>query len=289
MILFISEGRLGNQLFQYAFLNTIIKDNEKIIAVNMNEFLEYFEIDNTNFCHLNVNSKTLTILKKIFKPYFLGTLVKLKLIGYIKQERESLSPITSFIHKRGLLPVVLVETNYFQSEFFFDDAKIDLKFRDAIMKKANKFLSKIDSKYTKIFVHVRRGDYLFETFNGIRGIDLPKTYYTKAMKKISKGVSNPIFIFLSDDISFVEHCFSDIENKVISKNDKSIDLAIMSLCDYGIVSNSSFSWWGGYFMDKRVKVIFPKYWYGWKTNYESHPGIYPSWGSVLDFQENKDD
>ena len=52
---------------------------------------------------------------------------------------------------------------------------------------------------------------------------------------------------------------------------------------YWIVSNSSFSWWGAYMMKNRKRVIFPKYWHGWKVKIESHPGIQPSWGSVIEF------
>ena len=60
------------------------------------------------------------------------------------------------------------------------------------------------------------------------------------------------------------------------------DLAIMSLCEYGIVSNSSFSWWGAYLMKNRKEVIFPKYWYGWKQRVESHVGIQPEWAKLID-------
>ena len=90
------------------------------------------------------------------------------------------------------------------------------------------------------------------------------------------------FIFLSDDAGFVECCFEDIENKYISRNSMTVDLAIMSLCLYGIVSNSSFSWWGAYMMKDRKKVVFPKYWYGWKIKVESHVNIQPEWAEVIE-------
>ena len=90
------------------------------------------------------------------------------------------------------------------------------------------------------------------------------------------------FIFLSDDAGFVECCFEDIENKYISRNSMTVDLALMSLCLYGIVSNSSFSWWGAYMMKDRKKVVFPKYWYGWKNKVESHVDIQPEWAEVIE-------
>jgi hypothetical protein len=35
-------------------------------------------------------------------------------------------------------------------------------------------------------------------------------------------------------------------------------------------------------MKNRKEVLFPKYWYGWKTKTESNPGILPKWGALLD-------
>ena len=53
----------------------------------------------------------------------------------------------------------------------------------------------------------------------------------------------------------------------------------MILCNYGICSNSSFL----KILIKNRKIIFPSYWFGWKSRIESHPGIQPSWSDVIDF------
>lgn len=281
MILFLSDGRLGNQLFQYAFLNTIAKEGEKIVASNMEQFVDQFDIDNINFKHLSLGKYWKFLIKKFLKP-FLMFCVLLKLIGYISQDKTATSSLSTFRTKKGLLLITLVETNFFQSENFFDKSKVDFQIKDRYLKEAKSFLSQIADEYTKIFVHVRRGDYIFESYLGIQGIDLPKSYFEQSMTNIIRNIKNPFFIFLSDDIGFVECCFQGLENKIISKNNMAVDLAIMSLCEYGIVSNSSFSWWGAYMMKNRKKVIFPKYWYGWKSQVESHVDIQPSWAEVIE-------
>ena len=51
MLIFLSDGRLGNQLFQYSFLNTVAKEDEKILTVNMEQFFGKFDINNTKFKH----------------------------------------------------------------------------------------------------------------------------------------------------------------------------------------------------------------------------------------------
>ncbi len=282
MILFLSDGRLGNQLFQYAFLNTIAKENERILTANMEQFVDKFEIKNSNFFHKKLGKYALFFIRKILKPYILKALVELKLISYIKQDISETSALPSFTRTKGILPITLVETNFFQSETFFDKNKIDFSIKERYVKEAREFLAQAPIECTKIFVHVRRGDYIFESYLGIQGIELPKSYFEKAINEISKDIEHPFFVFLSDDNSYVECCFENIKNKIISKNSMATDLAIMSLCDYGIVSNSSFSWWGAYLMQNRIKVIMPKYWYGWKKKIESHVGIQPKWAEVIE-------
>jgi hypothetical protein len=281
MILFLSDGRLGNQLFQYSFLNTIVKEDEKILAINMEQFIDKFDINKTKFKHFALGRNGKFFIRKFVKP-ILMVCVRFKLICFISQDRNAETALSSFTTKKGLLPISLVETNFFQSEKFFDKDKVDFKIKDKYIKEAASFLAKAPDEFTKIFIHIRRGDYLFESYLGEIGIDLPKSFFEDAIREISHNIEKPFFVFLSDDASFVECCFESIQNKIVSKNSMATDMAIMSLCEYGIVSNSSFSWWGAYMMKTRKRVIFPKYWHGWKVKIESHPGIQPSWGSVIE-------
>ncbi|MDC1068787.1 alpha-1,2-fucosyltransferase, partial [Candidatus Kapabacteria bacterium] len=166
---------------------------------------------------------------------------------------------------------------FFQSEKYFDSSKFSFQIKNKFITEANNILETVESKFTKVFVHVRRGDYLSETYNNVRGINLPMSYYEVCFNEIEKTVKNPYYIFLSDDPEFIKFAFIHKENKYISENSMGTDLAIMSLCNYGIAANSSFSWWGAYLMNNREKVFFPKYWYGWKSKIESHPEITPKW------------
>lgn len=284
MIIFLSDGRLGNQLFQYTFLNTIAKENEKIITANMEQFVDKFDIKNQNFIHKKLGKFSMFFVRKILKPYILKSFVKIKLIGYVKQERSETSALPSFKRSYGLLPITHVETNFFQSEDLFDKNKVDFSIKEQYIQEANKFLAQVPQDSTKIFVHVRRGDYIYVSYLGIQGIDLPKSYFEKAIEEITQDIEKPFFIFLSDDPAYVECCFKNVANKMISKNSMATDLAIMTLCEYGIASNSSFSWWGAYLMKNRKKVIFPKYWYGWKSKIESHVGIQPSWAKTIEVE-----
>lgn len=282
MIFFLADGRLGNQLFQYSFLNTIAKEDEKILTINMEQFVDKFDINNTKFKHFALGKYSKYLIRNFFKPFLL-LCVRFKIVGYVSQDNNTTSIPSTFSATEGLLPIRLVETNFFQSEKFFKKDKVDFKIKGKFIRKAKSFLCQVPNQYTKIFIHVRRGDYVLESYLGHKGINLPKSYFEKAIIEISKNIENPFFIFLSDDICFVESSFQHIKNKIVSKSDMATDLSIMSFAEYGIASNSSFSWWGAYMMKNRKKVIFPKYWYGWKSKVQSHIDIQPSWADVIEF------
>lgn len=280
MIFFISDGRLGNQAFQYAFLNTKARNSEKILCVNMGQFAQYFDFNNQNFRFLSSSRLTLFLYKNV-APKILNFLVRYRVIGSIEQLRIVDIPMPELIESKGILPFIYVKTGFFQTEKLFRDEKIDFNLKEQYIKKARNILQ-VQPENEKVFVHIRRGDYISEVYQGLRGIDLPKQYFIDAIKEIEKNLENPFYIFLTDDPGYVRCCFDEIENKFISEENLATDLAIMSLCRYGIVSNSSFSWWGAYLAKEKRMMIFPKYWYGWKKRMESHPCIQPSWSTVID-------
>ena len=282
MIIFFSGGGLGNQIFQYAFLKTIAKENELIVSTNMKQLVNTCELKNRNFKQISLNRFQRKLINSYFKPYIFQTLVKLKLIGYIKQNKNEKSFLPNFISQKGIFPITLVESHYFQSEVFFDKNLLNIKIKKRFIFKAESILDSMPNGQTKVFVHVRRGDYLLEEYLGESGIELPNKYFLDAIEIMKKKIENPYFIFLSDDPGHCESLFKEIKEKYISKNDINVDLAVMTLCEYGIVSNSSFSWWGAYLMKNRKKVIFPKYWFGWRQKIESNPGIQPEWANVID-------
>lgn len=286
MILFFSDGRFGNQLFQYAFISTILLENEKAYCTNMNQLVDVFNCYNQRFKFISTGENLKKIINKIVKPIIIIGLVKTRLIGYIKQNRSKTSAQPQYTEIQGLLPIRFVETNFFQSELFFDPQKIDIKLKASIVKEAERVFFEFPTEKTKVFVHVRRGDYLNEIYLGEKGINLPVSYYKRALQKLCSSISNPFIVFLTDDYNYVKENYEDIEDKYISTNSMEIDFTLMTLCEYGVVSNSSFSWWGAYFMTDRKQVIFPKYWYGWKQKIESHISVQPSWAEIFEFDED---
>ena len=54
MIICFRNGRLGNQIFQYAFLKNIAKKKERIVLVGFSELKLNFETKNTIFLFSSV-------------------------------------------------------------------------------------------------------------------------------------------------------------------------------------------------------------------------------------------
>jgi len=117
--------------------------------------------------------------------------------------------------KGGLLPFTFVDTGFFQSENFFDNNVMnDITIKSKHLKKANNLLADIPSNKHKVFVHVRRVDYINEYCFGIKGLTLPLSYYKNCIRWFEDNIGNPFFVFLSDNTEFVKYCFDDIETRL---------------------------------------------------------------------------
>jgi len=56
-------------------------------------------------------------------------------------------------------------------------------------------------------------------------------------------------------------------------------MLLMSCCNHHIIANSSFSWWGAYFNEKKEKIItYPKLWFSGNNAKHNLKDLHPeSW------------
>ena len=67
MLIFLGDGRIGNQIFQYLFIKKIQDNNEKIIVSGFEELIEVFKIN--DFININKNNRWIRALFfRICKP-----------------------------------------------------------------------------------------------------------------------------------------------------------------------------------------------------------------------------
>ena len=112
-----------------------------------------------------------------------------------------------------------------------------------------------------VAIHARRGDML-----SMNSVCYKFGYFQRAVKHIRRYVENPLFVFFTDTGS-IEWCKEHAHVFGLNfKKDKVIfvdwntgensfrDMQLMSHCKHAIITNSSFGWWGAYFIQNPNKI-----------------------------------
>ncbi len=77
--------------------------------------------------------------------------------------------------------------------------------------------------------------------------------------------SNIPAIIFTDDPKWAlsQNIFGSDRFYVSQGNSNLFDMCLMTLCDYHIIANSSFSWWGAWLNKNPDKIVIaPKKWFG---------------------------
>ena len=275
------NGRLGNQMFQYASMRGIasVKGFDWVVPPE------------------NYNHTANYALFETFKM----TNVQEKNIGFV--EGETLKE-TIHCYDENLVDNCSDNTNldgFFQTEKYFenivDEIRSDFTFKDEYLKPCKEFIDSLDT--TPIFLHVRRGDAIGkEHYHPVA----PMSYYVEALKRFDKDT--PCFVF-SDDLDWCKSqelfksdrfLFNDnIERYDYQSMDGSgsmqytllphVDLCLMSLCSGAIIVNSSFSWWGAWLQNNRGKVIASKPWFGPSASDLDTSDVVPDHWEIIDWSK----
>lgn len=275
MIIVKFQGRLGNQIFQYAFgLTNAIKFKTVLLidkSNTHNSFFKYFKTNSIASISF-VNDKLVNHFTKRYKEVF-------------QTGNDSVESIKNKIANK------VYYEGFFQSEQYFDALKSDISERLILKKRYRKLF---DKKYGKLFkehkvlaIHCRLGDYIewgSEELGG-KNLSLPETYYFNCLKKIKELQSYKVII-VTDDIENIKNRFNFIKDKIIVSNEEIIDFQILQNAHKLIISNSSFSWWGAYLNNKSATIYAPQYWLGFKVEKEYPVSIIPnSWVKINCYEE----
>ena len=235
------HGRLGNQMFQYATLKSIATKHGYEFTIPPSDFndpwhdhqlFEGFELYSLPKENIRYNQTD----KRVEEGHF-----------HFNQELYESCPDDIDLF------------GYFQTEKYFSDIKEDVKkdftFKENILSVAKDYRSQIESDEV-ISLHVRRGDYVNQPWHGC----CPLEYYQEALSMFDSNI--PVIIFTDDPKwALNQNIFGSDRFYVSQGNSNLFDMCLMSLCDYHIIANSSFSWWGAWLSNSK-KVIAPKRWFG---------------------------
>jgi hypothetical protein len=229
-------GRLGNQMFQYAAFLGIAKYHE----------YDYFLPPNTiNHIHL-------------YECFELDNVDK-KIAEWSSFERVSPSLHTFDQKFFNDCPSSADLLGFFQTEKYFLHIKEEIKehytFKKDIVEESRRLFSSLFYDNRVISLHIRVSDNKDHSI--MKPVDL--NYYEKSLSCFDKNL--PVLI-VSDDIEYCkkQNIFFGSRFSFSNAPNQFVDLCIMTMCKYHIISNSTFAWWGAWLSDSN-KVIAPKKWY----------------------------
>ncbi len=233
-------GRLGNQMFQYSTLKSIAKKHGYDFTIPPSTFsdpykehqlFEAFKLDSLPAENIRFNNAQNMVQE-----------------GYFHFNEDLYNTCPDDVDLFG----------YFQTEKYFADIRDELledfTFLPNIYNPAKEMRDEMSDEI--IALHIRRGDYVEQPWHGPQTTD----YYETALSLLPQEL--PVVIFTDDPIwAFDQKLFAPDRFSISEGNSNLFDMCLMSMCQYHIIANSSFSWWGAWLSDSK-QVIAPKRWFG---------------------------
>lgn len=275
MIIVKLTGGLGNQMFQYATARRLAEKHSTILKLDISGFEQYKLHRYSLHCfHIWEYPATDNEIKKVCGDNNLFRKVSKKLSSNFKHLPYNNPKILIEKHFH-FDPHILDSLNnvlldgYWQSEKYFSDIP-DVLHREFVIKyqqdpTSAKFAEQIQTTES-VSVHVRRTDYVNNSFtNQIHGT-CDQKYYAKAVQYVGDQISNPHFFIFSDEPGWArDNLKLGFPTTIVDCNDASRnyeDLRLMSLCKHNIIANSTFSWWGAWLNKNPDKLVYaPKKWF----------------------------
>ena len=276
------EGRLGNQMFEYAFIISVSKNKGQQYFLEKEgapiEIYKYFKLRKNLFYYIDIlffNSEKFGLF---FCHYLRGSFYGLIKKIFIEKNihvanTEDPSSVLEKITDKNFY------VGHFQSYLYFKNNQQDVLCAFSLKKKIardyqKRFQFPIQKK--KVTIHIRRTDYteLAHMNLGDGDLTLPFSYYHRLIKKIHSD--DCYYIFISDDPAVIEQEFNYLPNKFISNDSAIVDFQHMLNADICIIANSTFSWWAAYLNHTPDKIVYcPKYFLGFKVKHDYPANIYP--------------
>lgn len=285
-------GRLGNQLFRYAFARQLQKHNpkEKVIynfdTLNRmhtrpndghENSLRYFKTIGTEHQDSINFSVPQYIVYKLFRRFYPleGSFYQkdryerrwIKLLEWFGLYFLNLGYYPFRLRKPWWVKDLIVNGSFECGKYF---EGLDETMRQEIVPTTslhdyNQPLMEAIQSSNSVALSIRRGDFVDD--QKVRNVYFVcgNDYYQKAIERIKQRVGNPTFIIFSNDIEWakqnvrIEGCKCYYES---GRDEVWETLRLMSACKHFIISNSTLHWWAQYLSVNPTKVVVaPRRWY----------------------------
>lgn len=268
MIRVVMLGRLGNNLFQYAFGRMLSEKHGVPMQMDASWFNEKTWPYVSPLRQLpGIRGKRATVVR----PFSIASRALVKITRKHHWEYLGLPVVReteddhSFDAKLLDAPADCVVFGYFQNHLYFKPIeqaiRKELDTSQLGLEVGHETLAAKLRDPLSVAVHVRRTDYLLNTDLASLGLD----YYHRAMEKIRDEIENPRFYIFSDDPEWCSSVFKEPDVFVTLHSDPFsplTDLHLMSLASHHIIANSSYSWWAAWLGAKNnQRVLMPDTWF----------------------------
>ncbi len=243
MSTFGNNGRLGNQLFQYASLLGLAAKFGARLQLPPWPYAKYFE-------GVFPEQPPEEDIAEWQKPNCIA--VKEQTFGYV----ENWPPIkeNDSVDIWGYLQ----SYKYWETPEAFEKLDKALSFKDEVIKSTLATFKDFDNEKRPIAISIRRGDYVGNSNYAQLGVI---GYYYLALNQNFPDWRERQIIIFSDDIPYCRVHFGGLGNVVFSENNSDIeDICLMSCCHDFVIGNSTFAFWGAYlgsYDSPATKVVRP--------------------------------
>jgi hypothetical protein len=247
------SGRLGNQLFQWAFAHRLAANyGSKVTLFLDSSHANGFKGDDL-YSHFEKCEHVEAITRKDLVGLAIKSLDKISKIN---------TPLSLAIEKNlnflrtkdsYLIPTLPRERPKLVTGFFINSRNVE-QVEEVVYLEIQKILGQIEfprnlpENYQ--YIHIRRGDYVTTDFTyGLIGSGHYQRFLNKEL---------PLVIG-TDDFNSAKSVIADLNpDFVFSSSDSSAwqALKMMSMADSLVLANSTLSWWGGFLASNRGKIVY---------------------------------
>jgi hypothetical protein len=266
------NGRLGNEMFQYAGARSIAARQRLpfVYSRHRHALEDAFELPGGIFGNTLLRVLSIPVRRSsIFKTR--SPALRTMVPGYeFETFDESLFTCGAWTRVVGYLET----PEYFAGRE--QDVRSWFRFRDKHLERAAEIDHLLEAPpERRCCLHVRRTDLLkirFPIAHPESGLALPLDYYAAALAQVPQDAA---VVVMGDEVDFVRPLLAGRPRVYYSRGEATpVDMALMSRCRWNIISNSTFAWWSAWLNPRADReVIGPKYFRGWHVRQWELPGL----------------
>lgn len=258
MIAMVESGRLGNQIFQYAALRSVAKRRETLLLLGFDQLRSTFDGVDARF--VTISTSPLRHLATLDYGRLGRVAAVLPGVGMIDEDE------VAHARRETRAAWAVARPSWFQSAGVLQSrALASLSVKRPFVDRARAFLSDVGMHPSSTaFVHVRAGDYRTWPSPEHPAI-LSAEWYRSRIDEMRASRPELAVVAIGDEAAYTDEVISNVPDAVAYRADEASEFALMTICGAGILSASSFAYWGAYFAkraDPAALMLGPQYWAG---------------------------